>query len=1231
MAGDGATTRSEGWLGLSTLGAMRGQRYEPPPRSRGQLRIGSTLLDERFVIEQVLGHGGEGTVYAAYDTQRGQRVALKILHFAHGETSTLVKREFRFLSNLIHPRLVHLHELFVTGELSFFTMALVEGPPFSEAARDRVRLRKFLVDLCEGLEFLHANGRVHRDVKPTNIVISRGEELVLVDFGVSIELGKHAGDDTGPIGTPRYMAPEVVLGRDASPKSDAFSVGVLLFEALTGELPFASATDALLHPARAPSEIDPEIDPEFDRICARLLAPTPDERASLTEILEILTERSSSPSLPNSSHRIRATSRFVGRDRELGRLGAAYYQVQTGRDPIVALVAGKSGFGKTAFLEEFAQFADGVVLFGQCSEHELVPHKGLDGVLEGLAAHLATLDEERILELIPNHDAQRLVPLFPELRSVSLLNELVPNVETSEVARSLRLEAYDALVRILERLAEREPVTIVVDDLQWGDPDTARLLSEVFGRDSSPACLVILAFREEDEFTSACLHGLFAGTAPLIDRVRTLRIDLAPLEDREAARLLRSHLTQVTLTESTVEALIAECAGTPLLLNELGLHAASLELRELPEDYSLRSVVAARKARLAAPFARAFSFLAATRHAKTSFLAKLVGCSPDELVVKLESARLARSLDGGKSLRVLHDRIREIEIDTLGERAAELHEAIAEALIQEHGEPAIIARHFMAAGLRTKASLWAERAAHLAGRSLALTSAIELFRLALEGEAAGTPRHRELTVELAYALADAGYGSEAAPLFAELARGAASDVAIPFRTRAAAQFLSSGRVEEGWRELERVNEDAGLDLPKSPRDAIVEVAKNRAKIWWARMRGGSRTTDRPLPVELERKLLACRAGWSVSYVSLAHGAALSARYLKYALDAGDPEHLGLAYGLEGLYRATDGISEEPIYLEFKRLAERHLGRENSSYGRGFLGYVDGQGSYLFGNLAESLVGYERAEPEFVRNCCDVAWELSATRIFWGSALLILGRHRELDRRLKVWLVDAEERGDEYALTALLMHSARRVGLRDGDYRLALEQLDEATNRWKSPFVSVHRAMGAFARIALFTSVDIDAADAAVKQLDAEMASSLMNRTQIVRVSCDQMRGLVLCHKLRTAKGSDRKPLLSALSRCVRRLRVEQTTMATLYAEQLVGCVEYYEGKHEASFERLSRTAHHYREIGMTIYASSIVVRLAEAGLLPHDHPAVLQATREFALADVLFRDETIGHYVPPLA
>src|SRR5262249_32194739 len=307
--------------------------------SRGTRLSGRVMLADqdhfkgtmRFEIRRRLGAGAFGTVYEASHRERNTIVGLKALREANADGLYRFKREFRTLAGVAHPNLVTLYELICDGEQWFFTMELIEGCNFVDYIRgesagksfdssietvklatskssnsnspvilvgpspnrhvDLVRLRDALTQLAEGINVLHEAGTLHRDIKPMNVLVTPEGRVVLLDFGLITDLApQHLHPSLMLIGTPAYMSPEQCAGLVMTEASDWYAVGVILYEALTGQLPFSGQYFDVLRNKETlepvgPISLAPDIPEDLNALCQDLLLRDPQQRPSGREVL----------------------------------------------------------------------------------------------------------------------------------------------------------------------------------------------------------------------------------------------------------------------------------------------------------------------------------------------------------------------------------------------------------------------------------------------------------------------------------------------------------------------------------------------------------------------------------------------------------------------------------------------------------------------------------------------------------------------------------------------------------------------------------------------------------------------------------------------------------------------------------------------------------------------------------------------------------------------------------
>jgi serine/threonine protein kinase len=369
-------------------------------------------LPSRFEQLSSLGAGGMGEVYVVRDRARDVETALKVLACPGGAAAALFRHEFRCLADLRHPNLVRLGELFDLGDRLCFTMERVDGIHFdawaapartdAAAARyDESRLRDGLAQLADGLAAIHGAGLVHRDLKPTNVMVTGDGRVVLLDFGIAI-LARDRHDSELAVGTAVYMAPEQARAESPAAPADLYALGIMLYEVLVGRPPFVGEDLDILRqkqrdePTR-PRALYPETPADLDVLCMELLARDPVRRPTASQVAGRLRSalHAAAPAVPYADRPRAQTEVFVGRGPELAALGAELATSAAG--PVVQMVHGVSGIGKTALLGRFALAARDrarLISVGRCHQREHVRLDLWDALMEAITRDLAALPRE---------------------------------------------------------------------------------------------------------------------------------------------------------------------------------------------------------------------------------------------------------------------------------------------------------------------------------------------------------------------------------------------------------------------------------------------------------------------------------------------------------------------------------------------------------------------------------------------------------------------------------------------------------------------------------------------------------------------------------------------------------------------------------------------------------------------------------------------------------------------
>ncbi|MFD3646266.1 protein kinase [Streptomyces cyaneofuscatus] len=264
---------------------------------------GGAVAGGRYQLRDLLGEGGMASVYLAYDSALDRQVAIKTLHTELGREQSFrerFRREAQAVAKLQHTNIV---SVFDTGEdelggalMPYIVMEYVEGQPLGSVLADDIRqygampadkALKVTADVLAALETSHEMGLVHRDIKPGNVMMTKRGIVKVMDFGIAraMQSGVTSMTQTGMVvGTPQYLSPEQALGRGVDARSDLYSVGIMLFQLLTGRIPFDADSPLAIAYAHvqeepvAPSTINRSVTPAMDALVARALKKNPNER-----------------------------------------------------------------------------------------------------------------------------------------------------------------------------------------------------------------------------------------------------------------------------------------------------------------------------------------------------------------------------------------------------------------------------------------------------------------------------------------------------------------------------------------------------------------------------------------------------------------------------------------------------------------------------------------------------------------------------------------------------------------------------------------------------------------------------------------------------------------------------------------------------------------------------------------------------------------------------------------
>ncbi len=1121
----------------------------------------------RFEVRRQLGAGGMGVVYEAFDRELQELVALKTLRDADGVWLTRFKQEFRALHDLAHPNLVAFGELFDGPGDPFFTMELVRGVELLTYVRpgsalgqvapgyDEHRLRAALRQLAAGLAALHAVGKVHRDVKPSNILITEDGRLILVDFGlVSDRDTTRVSTGGGMVGTVEYMAPEQALSDEVSAAADWYSVGVVLYEVLTGTLPhtgrspFEIALNKQQVEVTPPRLIAPATPSDLDALCVALLASDPGRRPGATEVLASDGAASSPARLTTVGVVSAGSAPFVGRGAELAELRAAYDEVRD-RASLV-LVEGASGVGKSILVERFVdQLANDapppVVLFGRCYEREMVLFKAVDGIADHLAGYLARLPTAAVAALLPRRAALlgRLFPVFKRVEAIAAADP-VPDVPDPHDQRQ---RMFAALRELFQRLADRARLVWFIDDLQWTDADSLVLLAELVAHEDPLPVLIVGTMRPVDDPSRDGLLGMLERLAP----TRRLQLQELPPEDaRElAAQLLPGH------SDATREAVATDAGGHPMLLHELARHLDAIDTRTSSAT-TLEEMLTLRIARLE-PSARGLLEVVAVFGGPLAqdVAALAAGLSIAEQVkvtAVLRAAHLVRTDGIRRSDRIVtyHDRVREhVDAQLTAERRRQVHERLAVALEQSGAavvNPHAVVRHARAAGRDALAAAYAQIAARRAVAALAFDQAAEYFVDALELGDHDAATLRGLRIERATALMYAGRGPEAAATFMLAAEGAEPAVRLDCQRQAAEQWIITGHLRQGMAALRSSLDDIGEPPAATPRRALARVIWHRIRL---RLRGtrAVRRLESQIPVETLRRLDVLRAvAHGLAMIDNIRGADFNGRYLLLALATGEPRRLTGALATEVVFLASQGgrsaLEARRLYGELESLAEVC---PDQPYAQAWLRLADGAASFFEGRFQPAATALERNEEIFAEGHRGLTFEKNNTRVFRVHALRMLGAVQQHGALITEQLRTGRQRGDRYLETTLRLLQVQSL-LARGDVLEARRNIEEST--WTPPEAGYHLQhwyeLRARVELALYEGDALGVFERMAPAF-AALRRSMLLRVKLVRADAAYLRGRLLVAAIRDGLAVTRSR--EQVRRIIGDLEAERVGYASVFA------------------------------------------------------------------------------------
>ncbi|MDP3277724.1 MAG: protein kinase [Deltaproteobacteria bacterium] len=1127
------------------------------------MQPGSFVGTPRFELLRKLGVGGFGVVYEARDQQTHTRVALKLLHRTTPDGLVAFKQEFNALADVSHPNLVALYELCEHEGHWFYTMELVEGVDIVAYLRPGERVRRelaitiesrgfdpdeldesagvshprsFPVDyerlegvlsqLAEGVLALHDVGLLHRDLKPTNILVDGNGRVVLLDFGL-VSRPDHpdalralesspAGTQRWELmaGTPEYMSPEQSLAEPLGPVSDWYSVGIVLFEAIAGRRPFEGTLSEVMSQREFCASPDlgglaPEAPQQVVSLVMRMLAREPSQRPSDQQIASELGIRPArlSPRVPV------AHDELVGRARLLSSLGLALAQCRTGH-PVVLELSGPSGMGKTAVMSHFVGSLapeDALVLATRCDPRRSVPFSALDGCMDALALHLRGRDPLDRAAVMPAGIAP-LAQVFPVLSRFVQQDE--PSAEVHE-AHEERSAAFESARTLLQRLSKRVPLVFLLDDAHWLDEESAALLRYVLQGHDAPRLLILMAARAPSVVSAAPL--VLDEVRPEID-MRKLTIE--PLDRLQSRELLGRMLSSEARLSSLPEALVDEAAGSPLFIGEIARAAERAPLAELRDLSSLNTLLQAKINGLP-PSARHLLALVVVLGEPMPLHVVFAAAGLENLAYPalrlLQNHSLIRtsSTPSGVSIEAYHERIRETVLSMLSpESLVAQHQRLADALsLEPEAEPALLAEHLAGAGLHARAAQFALAAAQRAESVLAFERAAHWLDRAMQWQHFEEAMRVRLLVRRGHALAQAGRNAEASRALLLSAKISSDPTeARRLRRSAAVQLLLNGDHDEGVRIITEIAGTIDLSIPRTRPTLLASLVKDATLLRLGRELPTSTAATRAN--EDEQLALCHAAGLGTALSDSLLSIWFLTRYTRLALASGDGVQSGLALMRYSTILAARGPRGEGDALDALARAELLALRHRDPYLRGCVDIGYGFVDYTCGRWSQGRLRCERAMGQ-LRRVAGANWDIDTAGLFVSECLRSQGQLAAAFRLEQQSLREARDRKFASGIVRTLLRWQYFEHLSYDDVasaRLAIEE-GERTNQSRGFLIRDFNLMVANAHVCLYEGRPAKAL-ALVRSGWWALRTSGILTTQLFRGSALELLGICL---LRTAE------------------------------------------------------------------------------------------------------------------
>jgi len=560
-----------------------------------------------YDLLELLGEGGMGKVFRAHDSQEDRIVALKVMTggpSASDEIRRRFRREAAAGMRLSHPNIVKIFEVGEQEGQFFISMEFVEGKTVRQVLRQGPLKPQEAIDIsiavCEALKEAHSMGIVHRDIKSDNLMVPAGGGVKVMDFGIAkLQDASILTQEGTVMGTASYMSPEQAVGEPVDHRSDIFSLGIVLFEALTGQLPFPGDYELAviysivnLSPVSI-RELNKDVPELLEQVVVKAMRKEPQQRyqdvdemiQDLTKVKAFLEGRPGAARTPpkliasvdwpkaeekglevTAARRRGFEARLAGRDEEFETLKKLFDQAAQGKGQTV-FIAGEAGIGKTRLVEELEKYARTMkvrTLAGRCPPRQGVyPYQAFVEAIRSYFEYEGVTTAKKLEEFIRER-APDLTAQLPVIRVfLNITGKETVTIESRE-------QIWDAISRLIVRISQERPFILFIDDLHWADENTLHLLQYSSRNTLASRLMIIGTYRPEDARTTpdGRIHPLLQIQPGMKQEGILTIINLERLKEGDVQQMVWSLFQDSDFGESFFESLHKETEGNPFFVME---------------------------------------------------------------------------------------------------------------------------------------------------------------------------------------------------------------------------------------------------------------------------------------------------------------------------------------------------------------------------------------------------------------------------------------------------------------------------------------------------------------------------------------------------------------------------------------------------------------------------------------------------------------------------------------